>query len=136
MKDLSEWRKSQKQYTTTCSEVTRRLAYAGIAVVWIFVKVAEGPAVIVPPALMVALIFILAGLLFDYLQYAYSSAAWTLYNNYKECEMNPDHKMDTDVRYAAPKCINFPNYVCFWAKQLMIVIAYIIIIVFFITSIQ
>jgi hypothetical protein len=136
VKDLSEWRKSQEEFTKTCSEVTRRLAYAGIAVVWIFVKVAEGPAVFLPPALMVALIFILGGLLFDYLQYAYSSAAWTIYNNYKERKMNPDHKMDAEVKYAAPACINYLNYACFWTKQLMIVIAYIIIIAFFKTTIQ
>jgi hypothetical protein len=122
--------------TAKLGDITRQLALAGIAIIWIFKKDIEGQPAI-PRDLFTPGIFIVGSLGLDLLQYALASAFWSRYRSIKEKEFKKDwpKRPRKDV-YAAkieellkiefeiPGWFNVLQYICFWAKIASIGIAY------------
>ncbi|WP_441004599.1 hypothetical protein [Pseudocolwellia agarivorans] len=110
------------RHSTSLSTVSRQLAFAGIAVIWIFVIKKDGQVTINDQLIFPLGCFVL-GLTFDLLQYMYASAAWGYFNRQKE--LDPNITKDTDFK--APRIINWPTILFFWGKSVSIIIGYMII---------
>ncbi len=119
---LDESRTYYTRHSTSLSTVSRQLAFAGIAVIWIFV-VKEDGQITINDQLIFPLVCFVIGLTFDLLQYIYASAAWGYFNRQKELDSN----ISKDTDFTAPRIINWPTIVFFWSKSISIIIGYICI---------
>ncbi|MDN3699337.1 hypothetical protein QWY97_18625 [Vibrio cortegadensis] len=104
--------------TASLSTVTRQLAMAGIAVVWIFVQKSQG-SLTIPSELMLPLSLFVTGLGTDLLQYIYSSAAWGVFNRYKELSVSENDD------FTVSPFINWPTNLFFWSKCIVVCFGYI-----------
>ncbi|HXX43013.1 MAG TPA: hypothetical protein VEI58_12205 [Chthoniobacterales bacterium] len=111
---LEEAKKAFYDASATLTENTRKLCFAGIAIVWIF-KVGDKNAGGVPFAagLLWPLGAFVMALALDVLQYFYKSTIWWLYYACK-------HKQGTsdDSEIDPPRLINFLTFVFFYGKVL------------------
>lgn len=119
---LSESRDIYNRHTTSLSTASRQLAFAGIAVVWIFVSKVNG-AFVIEEALVWPLFLFVSGLASDLLQYMWASAAWGVYSRRKEL----DESITKDSEFLAPKEINWPTIGFFWVKSALVILGYILL---------
>lgn len=80
---ISQMRTLVSEYSSKASDIARQLAFAGIAVVWIFKVGGEGgaagqAAISLPSALIPAVFFLVACLAADILHYVVAAYAWYL----------------------------------------------------------
>jgi hypothetical protein len=130
MKTVAEWRADYETLTGLASDVSRKLGFAGIAVIWIFKTDVKAGIYAVPAALYLAGVAIVASLTFDLLQYAWGSIVWGIFWRTREKKGLPaDHKFS-----ANPK-LNWPALGFFWLKLLAMVIAYYFLLRFLVTHI-
>jgi len=116
-------RKYYEDATTSLSSVTRQLALAGIAVIWL-VRTGETHGVLVfSSALHYSLIFYVIALSCDLLQYTYQSLAWGILNRRKE-----KLKVPADHEFLAPASINWAALFFFWAKVIFTIAGYVVLI--------
>ena len=96
----------------TLSENARKLAFAGIAIIWIFKTGDKGAASIAFSAdLLRPLAAFIGALILDVLQYLYKSTAWWLYYAIKHSQnVADDHEVEP------PGILNFITGVFFYAK--------------------
>jgi hypothetical protein len=80
---LEDTRESYQFYSGKTSEIVRQLAFAGIAIIWVF-KTNLGPKQIVPRELFPAGILLVVGLTLDLLHYVTGTLIWGIYNRGKE----------------------------------------------------
>jgi hypothetical protein len=111
-------RESYYGYTARASDVIRQLGFASIGIIWLF-KVDRGTHLAVPRLLAAGALLSVASLSLDLLQYLYGSAAWGIFHGLME-RRGQEHAL-------APRVINLPTLVCFWAKASLMVFAYICI---------
>ena len=122
---LSEFRSTYYEMSGKASEICRSLAFAGIAVVWIYKTGPEAsphpqPEMLLPTALLIL------GLALDLLQYVYSAAVWGMLA--RLYERNLDH-LDDDPEVSPPRSyVNWPTLGFFWGKIGCIVFAYLLLI--------
>jgi hypothetical protein len=112
------------RHSTSLSTVNRQLAFAGIAVIWIFVIKKDGQITIDDELLFPLGCFVL-GLTFDLLQYMYASAIWGYFNRQKELDSNITIESD----FTAPRIINWPTITFFWLKSCSVITGYICILI-------
>ena len=96
----------------TLSENTRKLLFAGIAIVWIFKsgdKTAAGIGF--SSSLILPLAAFVVGLVLDMLQYLYKTIVWWLYYNYKHRK-----KFADEAQIVPPSMINVITFVFFYLK--------------------
>lgn len=119
MLTLKEARDIYDRRTTKASDIVRQLAFAGIAIIWLF-KSDVGGVPLIPPELMSAGFLIVIGLFLDLMQYVMAAFLWGAYARRKERQ-----GIQPDVKFAAPRTINWPALTCFWLKISMILWAYV-----------
>jgi hypothetical protein len=115
--------RSQEYYrisTETLSSLVRQLAFAGIAIVWLFSDTENLRAVSIPDDLTRAAILIVAALSSDFLQYVYRSAAWGIINRRRELG-----RLFAREGGPFPSWINWPSLAFFWGKVVLLVAAYV-----------
>jgi hypothetical protein len=71
---LSEARECYYSHSGNASAAARQIAFAGIAVVWVFNQPQSGQLLALPDALVMVLLLLCATLACDLLQYAFSAA--------------------------------------------------------------
>src|SRR5690348_10062346 len=103
-------RQAYYDLTAKVSDITRQLALAGIALVWLFKSENHGHTQVPPPLLLPAT-FAVAALALDLTQYIYASAAWGIFNRLQE-----RRGVTSDVEFSAPPFVNWPTLVFFWSK--------------------
>jgi len=120
--------------TAKLGDITRQLALAGIAVIWIFKKdIAGQPAI--PRELFTPGILIITSLTLDLFQYGSSSLLWAMYYRIKENEFkgrkSSGRKSDAarieelgKIEFEIPYWFNRVQYFFFWTKVASIVVAY------------
>lgn len=101
------------------SDLSRQLAFAAIALVWIFKTESNGRFQL-PNGLLWVAIFAVAALLSDFLQYAYSSLVWGWIHRSKEKELKHDQEKDFRIR----REINWPTIAFYWGKTVSVALAY------------
>lgn len=112
---LEDARQHYYDHSGKASEVTRQLAFAGIALIWIFKAGEEGPPHL-PPELFFPAALIVLGLVFDFFHYISLATLWGTFSRLKE------KAQVTEFR--APAWLNWPGLICFVLKIVSIALAY------------
>jgi len=123
---LSDYRETYYEFSRKASDIARQLAFAGIAVVWLF-KVQKQDLPRIPEDLILLVFFLVLVLALDFLQYVFGTFIWGLFQWYQERQLN-DVMKDPDL--SAPSYLKTPQMICFVAKLLLLVIAYILLLAY------
>jgi hypothetical protein len=115
--DLAKVRETYYEASGKLSDIVRQLAFAGIAVVWLFGYLVSDQR-LDPEYVWPALLIILS-LACDFLQYAYRTAAWGIYGWWIE-KSNRDK-----AEFRAPRMINWPSLFLFCSKAVLLAAAYV-----------
>lgn len=129
---LEDTHGAKDEYTGKASEVSRQLAFAAIAVVWIFKTDLPKGGFSVPHELYWPALLAVATLASDLLQYAYASLAWSLFNRRKEIEL----KHDGEKTFTAPRWINWPTLSFFWLKLVLVIFSYVLLLRYLLRTIS
>jgi hypothetical protein len=121
MTTLKEWRDGAHKFTAKLSDINRNLAFAGIAIIWIF-KIQINEKYIIPDNLLLPLYLIIICLMLDILQYLFQSIIWTLFHRRKENE-----GIVEDEHIEAPKWYSNVSYVFLFSKVAVNITGFIIL---------
>jgi len=127
---LQAYRETYYTYTGKVSDICRPLGLAGIAILWIF-KTESGGQFSVPRELMWPGLLIVAGLAADLLQYLVGSIIWFLFYRVKEYQGVNE---ETDLAHGI--FLEAPIHLLFWAKAILIAVAYYYIFLFFLHAVS
>lgn len=124
--NLEALKQEYYQLSGKASDVSRQLAFAGIAVVWIFHVTRSNGSYALPAALLKPMFSFVAALGFDFAHYFVAAVLWGIYRRIKELLLG----VDSEAQFDAPPCLNWPA-VTFWvAKQIAVAIGYIYLLVY------
>jgi hypothetical protein len=121
---LKEYLNKYREYSGKASDSSRQLAFAAIAVIWVF-KNPAGSTPILPSKLVLAAFFMVLSLGCDLFQYIAGSLIWKIFHRIKEKQ---GVKADADVK-ASPWLSNL-IWVFFFAKIVFLIVGYILILTF------
>jgi len=116
--NLKDARENYYTYSGKTSDIIRQLGLGAIAIIWLFQTGSTGKLAI-PSPLFLPLMLVVAGLACDLLQYGIASFLWSFYSWRKERA----GVSETDT-FKAPEQINWPAIFFFYAKVVLIVVAY------------
>ena len=102
------------------SEISRQLAFAGIAVIWVLKVGNDSVSIPYSTELVIPLYCFVAALALDLMQYIYKTVAWGVLN-YLCWKKYLDNNVDIKV----PEKINWPTNVFFWFKVITIGFGYL-----------
>lgn len=123
---LAEYRKTFYEFSGKASDVSRQLAFAAIAIIWLFkTDLPGGGHLTIPHALIFPGILIVTALAADLLQYILASLIWRLYYRYLEKKRLPH---DEDIQHSP--WLEIPITALFWVKVFLVILAYIFILSF------
>lgn len=117
---LSVARDAYYTHSAKASDVARSLAFAGIAVVWLF-RTGEGVASRLDGKFLPAVLFLVFALAMDLLQYVSQTFVWGLYHRVKERKLG---NLSDDPEVEPPGALNWAALVFFWGKLIFIGLAY------------
>jgi hypothetical protein len=125
---LSEYKKHYYEFSGKASDVSRQLAFAGIAVVWIFRLNTTTPQI--PKELILPLALLISFLFFDLLQYLCATFIWGYFQwsqerNLQEGIESPDMIKIDETELDAPGWYKIPQLVLFILKIISIFLGYI-----------
>jgi hypothetical protein len=104
---LSDYAKTYEWYSGKLSDVVRSLAFAGIAIIWIFRLTAQTPPRI-PNELLSPLFLLVLTLAFDLLQYLAATLIWGIYSYFhswklgdspEDPDLYPSHWLDQIINF-------------------------------------
>lgn len=108
---LSDARENYYFYTGKVSEIGRQLAFAGIAIIWLFKLEDENS---LPLELIEPLRLIVASLAIDLAHYFYAALAWGVFHRVKEKRLAASKMLDAE--FLAPRAINWITIALYFAK--------------------
>lgn len=115
---LSEFKEDYYYFTGKLSDINRQIAFAAIALIWVFKKGKEVDFQI-DDGLILPAILIVCALAFDIFQYIYQSITWSIFYTIK----NRQHKKE-DKKLKSPEYLNYPAWFFFCIKVVLVLIAY------------
>lgn len=116
--NLDTARQNYYFHTGKTSDITRQLAFAAIALIWLFSE-KTGNEVIVAPDLLLSLKLAIVSLVLDLFQHASSSLVWgVLQRSYEK------NGVKEDQTFNAPEFTNWPAICYFWLKFAFLVSSY------------
>ena len=125
---LQDYRETFYEYSGKASDFTRQLAFAGIAVIWLFKKDTTS-SLSIPHELLLPGLLIVSGLALDMLQYCVASLIWRLYYRSKERQgVAEDQELGLHSEW-----LERPIWALFCAKILLVLAAYALIARYFVT---
>ena len=107
------------------SEINRQLAFAGIAIIWIF-KTDSGGRQIVPDELFLPGLLLVIGLSLDLLHYVVKSEIWYRVTRSKE--------KAGITEFTVPEWVNYPGDILYWVKITATIVAYVLLIRFLVAK--
>ncbi|RUL68511.1 hypothetical protein [Dyella choica] len=107
---LDDYRQTYYVFSGKASDVSRQLAFAGIALIWVL-HPDKGAITTVPKALLWPALFFCCSLSFDLLHYTTSTAIWGWFSRSKERK-----KVKEDAELDAPSYLNWPALFCLVIK--------------------
>jgi hypothetical protein len=121
---ISEYKEDYYLFTGKLSDINRQIAFAGIAIIWVFKK-SENSQFQIEVDLILPSILIVCSLAFDMFQYIYQSIAWSIfYSHHNRKHKNEDKKIESSER------MNYPSWIFFSTKVILVLIAYVKIFMF------
>ena len=118
--NLKTCRESYYEFSGKLSDNSRKLTFAGIAIVWIFKQEPSGVCFI-PHLLKTAMLIFVISLSLDLFQYIYQTIIWGIFHAYKEKKLNNDENAD----FLAPPIFNLIANIIYWLKILALVVGYV-----------
>ena len=115
---LSNCREHYYSHSEKASDVQRQLAFAGIAIIWIF-HIGEEFDQKIPNQLTISAVLLSSALAFDLFHYLSASIMWGIYGRYKELRVT-----NKDDDFMAPRWMNWPGNTFFMLKIIFVIIAY------------
>jgi len=115
---VAETRAVYRELSGKASELARTLAFSGIAIIWVF-RTTGSSSPTIPRALAIPGGFLVLALSCDLLQYAVGAAFWGGFARRQELS-----GAASEDEFLAPRWINWPMLVFFWAKIASVGIAY------------
>ena len=117
---LKEYRSEYYVFSAKAGDVARQLAFAGIAVIWVFKddKLGQLP---LPNMLYAPTAAFVLSLALDMLHYAYSSLVWGAYSHIQK---RWKKHTDEDELGDAPYSFNWPALALFWGKLVSVIVGY------------
>jgi hypothetical protein len=128
---LSDYRDAYYELSGKASDVARQLAFAGIALIWIFHETGGKPIAIPHPLVWPAACFI-CGLAFDLLQYVSGALIWGAFHRHQEKRLGVDSKKT----HSAPAWFNRPGILFFWGKLALVLAGYFLLLRYVVTVLQ
>lgn len=129
-KALSDFLEDTKEFSSKASDVSRQLAFAGIAVVWIYKNPDSSPTIVKPELVLPLLLWVIS-LGLDLIQYFFASLSWYIFFHIKQYLFNNNKLKKTDD-ITAPYWLDFVITGFFIVKIAVNIWAYIELILFFI----
>lgn len=126
MNRLSWYIAKYEEFSGKLSDVNRNLAFAGIAVVWVFKQNGSGGPVI-PLDLLLPLQLFVYALTFDLLHYVSATIAWGCFQKYhdiKTRDLQGDPQIDSHESY-----LNWAPFTFFVLKIAALVLAYYLLMI-------
>lgn len=121
---LSDFRKAYYEYSGKTSDVSRQLAFAGIALVWIFRIPNE---LRVPDGLLFPTALLAFALGCDLCHYVAGTLIWGGAHRRREKQLKDPND---DPESTAPAWYNYPGNACFVLKVIFVIWAYMLIITY------
>ena len=126
MSTLGTFKDDYHTFSGIASDVSRKLGFVGIAVIWIFKTGIPNNSYALPRTLYYAAIAIVFSFALDLLQYVLNSAIWGWFYRKKEKELGTNE--NTPV--SANRKLTWPSLICFWAKTVIMLGAFVLILIF------
>lgn len=123
--NLKDYKKDYYYFSQKAGDIVRQLAFAGVAVIWIF-RVTESDKNIIPDELLYPLGAFCVCLLFDILHYSWSAFIWGAFHRIKESKVLAGELKDEKI--LAPAWFNLPANILFWGKILIVIFGYTLLI--------
>lgn len=120
-KKLKDYLDDFDTYTSKASEVNRQLAFAGIAIIWLF-KNPEGNKSLFTHELITPLFCLIISLSLDLFQYLLGSIIWGIFFEIKERQINKGEIKDNDIK--ANRILSYAITFFFVLKIIAMCIAY------------
>lgn len=120
---LCEYKKDYQWFSGKTSDVVRQLAFAGIAIIWIF-KQDGKPLPAIPRELLWPTIFLALSLAADLLQYVSATIIWGSFHCYHEKKNSGDRDIKASTK------LNWPTNILFYTKIFFVVFAYALMILY------
>ncbi len=111
-------------YTGKASDIVRQLAFAAIALIWIF---RGNTGTHLPRDLLVVAILIVVALVCDLVQYIVGSVLWGNFERSKEAELLAAGGLDERAEFDYPAGINLWTARLFHAKWVLLAAAYVVL---------
>jgi hypothetical protein len=123
---LSDYKKTYYEFSGLTSGVARNLAFAGIALVWIF-KTEAAPTPRITQHLIIPTVLLALTLTFDLLQYIAGTCVWGFFQWYHERKL---HDATEDPELDSPSWLKLPQFTFFVLKLATVLSAYLFITVY------
>jgi hypothetical protein len=123
MATLEKFRQFHYDATVKVSENTRTLALSAIAIIWLF-KSGDSSHYVMPADLAKPLALVLGAMALDFFQHVYRSVVWHIEFFRLEKKLHAKEINEDDELYVSG-WLNFPAYVFFYLKVLLLVFAYV-----------
>jgi hypothetical protein len=117
-------------YSGKASDVCRQLAFAAIAIIWIF-KTDAGGKLTVPSNLVLPGILIVLSLALDLTQYCLGALIWYFFYRHHEKLRTPETQ---EIQHS--EWLDRPLHTVFWLKVVCVLIAYSLILRFLLRSLN
>jgi len=112
---LSKFKEDSYEFSGKASDIARHLAFAGIAIIWIF-KATEKDIPKIPAELILPTILFSIALACDLLQYIIGTVIWSIFHRYHEAKAEEG----TDPEITASTYLNYPNWILFAVKIILV----------------
>lgn len=116
--NLKDARENYYIHSGKTSDITRQLGLGAIGIIWLFHS-STADNLAIPALLLFPLQLVVAGLACDLLQYSTAAVIWSFYHRLKERAGTSEVEA-----FKAPAQLNWPAIFFFYAKVLLIVVAY------------
>lgn len=127
---LSDYKKDYYQLSGLASNASRQLAFAGIALIWVFKSQSENGFQL-PSELLIPSMCLIFSLGFDLLQYVTGSITWGLFHRYHEKKRTSE----IDPELEAPFYYTWPINFFFYCKIISVLVSYSYLALYSINSI-
>jgi len=122
--ELGDYLKKYYEYFGKASDSARQLAFAAIAVIWVF-RNPDSSNQILPGKLVLAAFSVVLSLACDLFQYIAGSLIWGIFHRVKEKQ---GLRANSEIK--APTWLNKPILFFFVFKLISLILAYIFILIF------